>query len=51
MTRYNKAIGAAISAAAAIAASQGFDVPAEFQNALVVVITTAVVWFVPNKTA
>ena len=49
MTKYNKAITAAIAAAAAIAASQGFDIPIEFQNALSVVITTIAVWAVPNK--
>lgn len=51
MTRYNKAIAAAVAAAAAIAAAQGFDIPAEFQDALVVVITTFAVWATPNKTA
>lgn len=51
MTRYNKAIAAAIAAFAAIAASQGLEIPQEFQDALIIVVTTIAVWVVPNKTA
>lgn len=51
MSKYNKAIVAAVSLLGTLGASFGFSLSPELQAALVTVVTTALVFFVPNAEA
>ena len=49
MTKYNKAIAAAVAAIVSILATQGIDLDPEFQTAVITIVTTLAVWLTPNR--